>query len=267
MGQLYDEASLAASNRQIELVVRETEVEKLAGDMQLLRGQRKEAERRMQEIAAESKAAREALKAERKKGTDLEKKLERMLATLADREEKLDRRERELARLREQLKGDSGSEDELNRKLIEAQADKVKLEAELADMTLQMSTLLSGAKGGDIEKAMAKLAEDRDRLESRLTALTRENKKLQDGPRRARAVEGRGLGRRAARQCAAARADQRSRGRGRVADGDARRPGFADQQGARGGAGRGRPPTGRMRRSPASPTACAPCRRQRRRGE
>ena len=33
-------------------------------------------------------------------------------------------------------------------------------------MTLQMSTLLSGAKGGDIEKAMAKLTEDRDRLEA-----------------------------------------------------------------------------------------------------
>ena len=46
MGRLYDEASLTASNRQIELVARETEVEKLAGDVQLLRGQRKDAERR-----------------------------------------------------------------------------------------------------------------------------------------------------------------------------------------------------------------------------
>ena len=158
MGRLYDEASLTASNRQIELVVRETEVEKLAGDVQLLRGQRKDAERRMQDITAESKAARDALKAERKKVTELEKKLERMVTTLTDREEKLDRRERELARLREQLKGSSGAEDELNEKLIEAQAEKVKLEAELADLTLQMSTLLSGAKGGDIEKAMATLS-------------------------------------------------------------------------------------------------------------
>ena len=106
-----------------------------------------------------------------------------MLTTLTDREEKLDRRERELARLREQLKGGSGAEDELNEQLVEAQKEKVKLEAELADMALQMSTLLSGAKGGDIEKAMAKLNEDRDRLEERLTALTRENKKLKDGPR------------------------------------------------------------------------------------
>ena len=141
MGRLYDEASLAASNRQIDLVVRENEVEKLAGDMQLLRSQRKDAERRLQDITAENKAARDALKGERKKVTELEKKLERMIATLTDREEKLDRRERELARLREQLKGNAGAEDELDQKLIDAQADKIKLEAELADMTLQMSTL------------------------------------------------------------------------------------------------------------------------------
>jgi len=171
MGRLYDEASLVASNRQIDLVVRETEVEKLSD-------QRKDAERRLQEITAENKTVRDALKGERKKAADLERKLERMVATLTDREEKLDRRERELARLREQLKGNTGAEDELNQKLIDAQADRVKLEAELADMTLQMSTLLSGATGGDVEKAIAKLSEDRERLETRLTALTRENKKL-----------------------------------------------------------------------------------------
>ena len=179
MGQLYDEASLVASNRQIELVVRETEVEKLAGDMQLLRGQRKEAERRMQEIAAESKAARDALKGERKK-VSRPRKEARAHARHADRP----RGEARPARARagaaaRAAEGRFGQpRTSSTQKLIEAQADKVKLEAELADMTLQMSTLLSGAKGGDIEKAMAKLAEDRERLESRLTALTRENKKL-----------------------------------------------------------------------------------------
>jgi chromosome segregation ATPase len=178
LGRLYDEASLTASNRQIELVVRETEVEKLSGDVQLLRGQRKDFERRMTEAVAEGKAARDALKGERKKVIDLEKKLERMVATLADREEKLDRRERDLARLRDQLKDNSSMEHGLNEQLVEAQTEKVRLEAELADMALQMQTLLSGAKGGDIEKAMARLGEDRDRLEARLTALTRENKKL-----------------------------------------------------------------------------------------
>ena len=175
MGRLYDEASLAASNRQIDLVVRETEVDKLSDDLELLRTQCKDAERRMQEVEAENKAARDALQSERKKVMDLEKSLENTLTTLTDREQQLVHRERELARLREQLKGNSSGEDELNQKLIEAQADKIKLEAELMDMTLQMSALPSGAKESDIE---AVPNEDRERLETRLTALTRENKKL-----------------------------------------------------------------------------------------
>jgi chromosome segregation ATPase len=145
-----------------------------------LRGQRKDVDRRMQDVTAESKTARDALKAERKKVTELEKKLERMLTTLTDREEKLDRRERELARLREQLKGRSGAGDEAEEKLLETQKEKVRLEGQVADLTLQMSTLLTGARGGDVEKAVATLKEDRDRLEARLSALSGENKKLKD---------------------------------------------------------------------------------------
>jgi chromosome segregation ATPase len=178
MSRMYDEASLAASNRQIDLVVRETEVDKLSGDIQALRGQRKDSDRRVQEAAADGKAAREALKAERKKVAELEKKLERMLTTVADREETLDHRERELSRLREQIKGDAGVEHGLDEKLVEAQQERLKLEAQLADMALQMSTLLSGAKGGDVEEAVATLDEDRERLEARLAALTEENAEL-----------------------------------------------------------------------------------------
>jgi len=178
LGRMYDEASFSSSNRQIELVAREAEVEKLAGDVSTLRGQRKETERRMHDLAAENKTTRDALKAEKKRVADLEKKVERMMATLSDREEKLDRREKEMARLREQARGNASAEGQLDVQLTEAQAEKVRLETEVADLTLQMSTLLSGAKGGDIEKAIEKLQGERDRQETRLTALTRENKKL-----------------------------------------------------------------------------------------
>ncbi|TIX18611.1 MAG: hypothetical protein E5V41_05265, partial [Mesorhizobium sp.] len=95
---MYDDASFASSNRQIELVARESELDKLANDIAVLRAQRKEADRRNQEMTAESKAAREALKSEKKRTGELDKRVERLLATLADREEKLDRREKELAR-------------------------------------------------------------------------------------------------------------------------------------------------------------------------
>jgi chromosome segregation ATPase len=61
---------------------------------------------------------------------------------------------------------------------VEVESERVKLEAKLADMTLQMSTLLSGARGGDVEKAVAMLGEDRERLETSLAALTEENARL-----------------------------------------------------------------------------------------
>lgn len=178
LGRMYDEASFAASNRQIELVAREAEFERISGDVGILRGQRKDVERRLREVAAEAKTAQEALRAEKKKAAELERKLERMMATLSDREEKLDRREKDLARLREQAKGAGKLEGDLATQLTDSEAQRVKLEADLADLTLQMSSLLSGATGGDVEKAMEKLNADRGRLEERLTLLLRENKKL-----------------------------------------------------------------------------------------
>ncbi|RVD59862.1 hypothetical protein EN828_08010 [Mesorhizobium sp. M2D.F.Ca.ET.185.01.1.1] len=152
--QMYDDASFSSSNRQIELVARESELEKLASDIAMLKGQRKEADRRNQEIASESKAAREALKAEKKKTAELDKKVERLLATLADREEQLDRREKDLARMRERSKETTA-------------ANGIARLAAGAD-----------AQSDDVDKAIAKLEGDRERLEARLAALARENKRL-----------------------------------------------------------------------------------------
>ncbi|MDX8483012.1 hypothetical protein RFN28_31810 [Mesorhizobium sp. VK24D] len=148
--QMYDDASFASSSRQIELVARESELDKLANDIAVLRSQRKEADRRNQEIAAEGKAARDALKMEKKRAAELDRKVERLLATLADREEKLDRREKELARMRERPKQGPAANGGANQ---------------------------AGEAEG-IDKAIAKLEGDRERLEARLTALARENKRL-----------------------------------------------------------------------------------------
>lgn len=155
---MYDDASFSSSSRQIELVARESELQKLASDISLLRGQRKEADRRSQELAAESKALRDALKAEKKRTGDLEKKIERLLATLADREDRLERREKELVRLREKPKG----------------AER----APAAGLAGVPGSQVNVAANGDIEKTTAKLDADRERLEARLTSLARENRRL-----------------------------------------------------------------------------------------
>jgi chromosome segregation ATPase len=158
---MYDDASFSSSSRQIELVARESELQKLADDISVLRSQRKEADRRQQEIAAESRAARDALKAEKKRTGDLDKKVERLLATLADRQDKLGRREKEIARLREKSKSE-GVENASTVRLVGAPANQAG----------------AAVQGGDVEKAIAKLDSDRERLEATLTALARENKRL-----------------------------------------------------------------------------------------
>lgn len=155
---MYDDASFSSSNRQIELVARESELEKFANDISVLRGQRKEADKRHQEVVAEGKATRDALKAEKKRTADLEKKLERLLATLADREDKLDRREKELARLRERLKGEAAGG------------------AVAAGLVGAPDNAPAG--NDDVDKVLAKLEGDRERLEARLTTLARENRRL-----------------------------------------------------------------------------------------
>ena len=98
-----------------------------------------------------------------------------MTATVSDREDKLARREKELARIRDEMKRASFGSNDLDSKLTQAQADRVKLEAEVAELQLQLSTLLSG---GDVDKAVASLQQERDRQAERLATLVRENKKL-----------------------------------------------------------------------------------------
>ncbi len=180
LGRLYDEASFSSSSRQIELVARESEVEKLSTDVTTLRAQHKKMSEEHRQMAAENRMSGDALKSEKRKSAELEKKIERMLETVSDREQRLDRREKELARLREQVESTSRAEDELNSQLLKAQGEKLRLESEHADLTLQMSRLVSGAKNDDIEKAMKKITAARDKLEERLTDLTRENRKLRD---------------------------------------------------------------------------------------
>lgn len=168
LGRLYEEASFSSSNRQIELVARESELEKLTSDISVLRAQRKEADRRHHDFIAESKAVAEALKNERKKAADLDRKLERLMATLADREEKLERRESELTRLRQKLKGGGAAE---------PGPAPVPSAAEQASWTSPEEEAAEG-QGSEIDRAVARLNADRERLEGRLTALSRENRRL-----------------------------------------------------------------------------------------
>lgn len=174
LGRMYDEATLISSKRQIELVARESEVDKLAGDVSLISSERKDNDRRLHEVVAENKVTRTALEVATLKVDDLEKELERLMASLADRDEKLDGRERELVRLREKIRDSMRK----GKDVEPVDNDEARTAANGGGPGMRMSVLHSGASGGDTEKTVAMLKEDRDRLEARLTALTRTNRKL-----------------------------------------------------------------------------------------
>lgn len=178
LGRMYDEASFSASSRQIELVARDAEIERFSGDVSALRVQRKDDERRLREMADECKGLQDALRAEKRRWADADKRLERLTTALSDREDKLERREKELARLREQAKGAARTEGDLATELAESEARRVKLEADVADLTLQLSTLLSGATGADIEKAVGRLTQQQQRMEESSRRLIAENERL-----------------------------------------------------------------------------------------
>lgn len=101
-GRMYEEARAAAANRQDELTDQKATVDRIAADLAVLREERRKADAVLRDTGSQNKALGQALKSEQSKTAALERKLETLIASLAEREEKLERRERELGRLREQ---------------------------------------------------------------------------------------------------------------------------------------------------------------------
>jgi len=178
LGRMYDDATFSASNRQVEIAARESEIEKLNTEMIALRNERREIDRRSQDSVAEVRGAREALRAEQERSLALEARIERLLATIADRDEKIDRSEREVGKMRETVRTSSDSEGGLQSQVAALEADKARLEAEKAEIAEQLAAYVTGAKSKEAERLMTKLSADRDQLDERVRALTRENRKL-----------------------------------------------------------------------------------------
>lgn len=132
LGALYDEASLNASNRQIETVAQEAELEKLTEEVFAAR----QAQDRTQGLldAANAAAAEldKALRTDKRRIVTLERNAEKLTAALSDREEKLERRERDLERLRAKLRSAGESGREMTARLAAEQDKAVRLREELA---------------------------------------------------------------------------------------------------------------------------------------
>ena len=145
LARMYEEASFLASSRQIELVARESELEGHATEAGQLRNRIRQLEQLTRDNTAEADSAREALKVEKIRSSALDDRVQRLLGTVADRDEKLERRERDLARLREKAKA-----------------------ALPVGRTLAKPSARPKFTGDGGKNALTRLKADRDRLEKRL---------------------------------------------------------------------------------------------------
>lgn len=156
MATLYEEASLTSSSRQIELVARETEIDRLTGDLASLRRQRNEADRKLRELTSDTIALREAVKNETRRSDDQARRIEKLMADLSDREERLERRETELARLKGTATNEAPAvleEAPLDERIV---AERDRLEAALSAY---------GAKNGRARKGGRKAASLREEIQ------------------------------------------------------------------------------------------------------
>lgn len=150
LGRMYDDASFTASSRQIEMVALEAKQEELTSQIAVLRNERKDVDARVRDADVETKSLRENLRAEKRKVAMLEKKQAGLIAAKSQFEEKLERRERDMERLREKL----------NRAEAAIVAPEVEIAAEHA------------------------------RLSDRIDSLMRENRKLREALTQQRRTEG-----------------------------------------------------------------------------
>lgn len=137
LGREFEEASMSSSARQIELVARESEINRLVSDISTLKGQRRSTDRISRDADGRIKAAEDAMTVERRRAEDLNTKILQLLATLSDREERLERREREIVRLRERLRPmlTAPTDEQYDLRLADLAAENVRLEAEIVDLS------------------------------------------------------------------------------------------------------------------------------------
>lgn len=156
LGELYEEAKLTSTARHVELLANETEIDRLGREMAKLRRERTRAVKKLETVELTDKSVEDSIEYERKRIRELQEKLDRSIADISDRDDKIGRREREIERLKARTQ-ESVSDD---LKIIELQRENLQLVSELED-------LQGRTEGGD-----AKLREAMHDLAARVVVLT-----------------------------------------------------------------------------------------------
>lgn len=167
-----DEESANADSRRIELVAKQTSLDDMTDQFEGLREENAHLMNENQRLHAAMKTGTEKLEDADDRGAKWQKKI-------ADLEEKLRRREREIKEIRAGGQADSETSNELTRLLMDEKNRTNDLEAKLASATLRTEALLSDASNENVSKAMEQLNAERKELEKKLQAVTTERDSFQ----------------------------------------------------------------------------------------
>lgn len=162
LGRLYDDASFASSSRQIDLVAREGEVDRLTADLaEAVRG-KASLETRRGELEEQVARLEEAHSAAEAKAGELDVKLR-------DAQSELAREAAELEKAQARLQDVEARHEETNVDLAEARSENLKFGAETDALKAQLATITARRPDGPIDEAglreeMAALAAEVIRL-------------------------------------------------------------------------------------------------------
>jgi len=180
MRQRFEKSQTDFDGSKIELVAKQTELENLADKLEIhsLADEAVSPDAAAKKLKAELAKTKSRLAAEMAGMEDLKNKLDGANKQLSSDAERLERRERELARLRDSSSNDDATNAELTSQIVEAQSKNVELEAKLAHSNLQMEALLHDASNDNVEKAMSSLEEEKSGLAEKVELLSVERDEL-----------------------------------------------------------------------------------------
>lgn len=159
INNLYEEATLASTARQVEVVARENEVERLSRQLAKFRRERSDVLKKIEEVELRGKDAVDAQEEpEQLRGQDLELRLERAISEIADKDDALAQRDQEIKWLRQEAE----SEGSVDLRLVDLQKENLRLTSTLE--TLRSGPLDSqmapGAADDALRETMHQLAAD-----------------------------------------------------------------------------------------------------------
>lgn len=176
MRQRFEKAQTDSDSKKIELVAKQTELENLSDRLQdhELGDKVLPKDNPSAKLKVELAKIKASLSAEIDSNKELSTKLDETTRQLTGNVDQLERRERELSRLRETTGNEDATNSELTSQLVNLQSHNVELEAKLAHTNLQMEALLHDASNDNVEKAMASLEEEKVSLAKKLEQTSKE---------------------------------------------------------------------------------------------